>query len=482
MGDIEPIMRIADNRFSISELNRQVGSNIGIIPFVGAGLSAPMGLPTWTEFLRTLGVKAGVTVHSKVAECIESGKFECAASVLEEALGEHWLQDAIEQEYGDFHLSELHGKAEKEAVYRLPELSAGPVITTNFDSVVEKVFEIRGVPFQKVIYGVAPDWWYDARTKNAPYLLKIHGDATERSTRVLTYDEYRSHYGDIYGAGIDSEKPLPKAVADTLVSRPLLFLGCSLQHDWVVRTMAVVAQANPTMEHYAIMAVPNDEGTWNQRQTDLARCCIRPIWFPSGRFESIALIIDHVAGCPRVLTISGIRFVRIYTRDAVTGSGSTKDVYLAESVLSESEWVAVMEANERHESSTTGQSTARVGLSPHDAMDFCRQFQPQVVQQLNRRVVVKVPPVEVLQRVIETACGPTQSRPLGQPIHLHQTKCCLSGLHDLLGVVEQICQGNDNDFVIIGGSGTEPLPLLETTRSPNVGFRPMIEVCEQVGA
>ena len=40
-----------ENQNSLRRLSEQLKSSVGIIPFIGAGLSQPFGYPVWTSFL-----------------------------------------------------------------------------------------------------------------------------------------------------------------------------------------------------------------------------------------------------------------------------------------------------------------------------------------------------------------------------------------------------------------------------------------------
>ena len=47
---IDSLLNLPDNKIYLPMLVRQM-SSAGIVPFVGAGLSAPFGFPQWTKFL-----------------------------------------------------------------------------------------------------------------------------------------------------------------------------------------------------------------------------------------------------------------------------------------------------------------------------------------------------------------------------------------------------------------------------------------------
>ena len=80
---IEPIGRNAGN---LRRLVEQLNTPVGVIPFVGAGLSMPFGFPGWTNFLLSEAESAGI--KDEVQEFIDAGKYEEAAERLMNGLGE----------------------------------------------------------------------------------------------------------------------------------------------------------------------------------------------------------------------------------------------------------------------------------------------------------------------------------------------------------------------------------------------------------
>src|SRR5207248_740326 len=85
----------------------------------------------------------------------------------------------------------------KSAVSRLPVLAKGPVITTNFDIVLETVFKNARAAFGRVITGTEPDRLIRAMQRDDPALIKLHGDAGDRTARVFTGLEYDEQYKGI---------------------------------------------------------------------------------------------------------------------------------------------------------------------------------------------------------------------------------------------------------------------------------------------
>jgi predicted ATPase len=219
---------------------------------------------------------------------LAAGQYEEAAEDLMGRLAS--FQDLVEDHFGD-HV--LKGKELGGAVAVIPQLATGPVITTNFDRVLEKVFQAAGCPFQMVVWHDKIHLGVRAFEQNLPILLKIHGDWQDPSHRVLTLSEYRAHYGDP-DAEIDFNLPLPQ-LFQLLAVRPVLFLGCSLKQDRTVAILRTVAGKLPLSRHYAVVARPKSAARSLARANDLARWNIRPIWYPDGQHEKIEGLLRYLA-------------------------------------------------------------------------------------------------------------------------------------------------------------------------------------------
>jgi hypothetical protein len=54
MENLDSIRRIKRNEFVLNALVTQLKTALGVLPFVGAGLSIPFGFKGWQEFLLTI--------------------------------------------------------------------------------------------------------------------------------------------------------------------------------------------------------------------------------------------------------------------------------------------------------------------------------------------------------------------------------------------------------------------------------------------
>src|SRR5208337_2192698 len=247
-GDFGEIRSIEKNGDTIRRILEQLRTRLGVIPFVGAGLSIPSGFPGWTDFLITQAQAMGM--QGEIAQMLKSGLYEEAAEELERALSPFGFKSAIEDAYGD-HV--LVGKEISGAVRLIPRLARGPVITTNFDHILERVFDIERSPFELIVCGARPDLISKALQQHRRQLIKLHGDWEESMDRILTKKEYQVHYGGEDGQTVDLNRPLPRMIKTFLTGRALLFLGCSLNRDRTVQVLERTVSESPEIGHYAIV-------------------------------------------------------------------------------------------------------------------------------------------------------------------------------------------------------------------------------------
>jgi hypothetical protein len=243
-----------------------------------------MGFPSWGDFLNQLAAECGKS--SEVATLLAEGKYEEAAEVVERGLSPAIFNKRVAHNFGE----RPSGACElKGAVLELPDLAAGPVVTTNFDRILERVFAEAGSPFEHVIWGSMVDSIRAAMSANRSFLLKIHGDAEERTGRVLTSQEYAKHY-----APGDPEN-LHAQLGRVFQGRTLLFLGCSLGNDRTMDVLSRILKDALGPEHFAILEKPASDGDFFARQQLLGERAILPIWYPTGRHDLIAPLLRWMA-------------------------------------------------------------------------------------------------------------------------------------------------------------------------------------------
>lgn len=258
-----------------------------VIPFVGAGMSKNAGCPEWKEYLLNLCVDANLDQDSIRIRLEENGDYEQVMNDLVAKLGENRFNLDFERDFKT--PDEIGG-----AVALLPKLFDNSVITTNFDRVLEKVYEAEGKSFVEKVTGRGrANAFYRAIPAGERYLLKLHGNLDNAAERVLNKAEYDAAYGN--DGNVHFDCPLPKLLKRLFASYSFLFLGCSLSADRTIQTFMRVAQeleADNLPHHYAIMSSPSDSDRKHAIEQRLADAHITPIWYPDGEHEYVEEILQ----------------------------------------------------------------------------------------------------------------------------------------------------------------------------------------------
>jgi hypothetical protein len=91
--DLNELKTLGFNETNLKRLQKQLRTSLGVIPFVGAGLSIPFGYKGWSNFLLYYARQVGI--DSTVKEQLDTGKFEDAGNEVSKALGERQFQNII---------------------------------------------------------------------------------------------------------------------------------------------------------------------------------------------------------------------------------------------------------------------------------------------------------------------------------------------------------------------------------------------------
>jgi hypothetical protein len=177
--------------------------------FIGAGVSKAAGLPSWHELICELAEQSP-RYGDRSAELAAIPVVD-AARLLEKDLGPEFRQ-GLERVLG----SPLHAIGHA----LLASLCVAEAITTNFDTLYEQACNatyggrLRKLPWEPAEPGL-------------PWLLKMHGDLGRGHQMVLSRDEY---------LGYDARwRPLASMLQAAMMTRHILFVGCSLHDENFVR-------------------------------------------------------------------------------------------------------------------------------------------------------------------------------------------------------------------------------------------------------
>lgn len=250
-----------------------------VVPFIGSGMSVPSGFPTWADMLRKITQSSRGKLGT-IERLLRSGKFEEAAELVSSGVNQNLFNECI-----------LHGLRVNDPsridgpVRLLPITFPQLVVTTNLDDVLEQYYPVCDLAFTHVLPGKDVARYRGLKTPKERFLLKLHGDCRDPSTRVLLKSEYDS----AYAPGSVTREEL------TLLYRNnhLLFLGCSLLADRTVQLIEEVAHDDRSMpKHYAFLALPSSRKARLLREHFLTDRGIFPIWYDLEHDESIMALLS----------------------------------------------------------------------------------------------------------------------------------------------------------------------------------------------
>ena len=283
LSKAEQILNEFDNRrrfFRLEEILKRSGS---VIPFVGAGMSCESGFESWTSYLWKLQKYSEVTAE-ELQTLLDVGEYENAAEILLENLGENLFDERLQTTYSIFENSVIKG-----SVNYLPLIFSKSLITTNFDDVLEKVYQLSEKPFNEILLGRLGVSFNRHVSEGKLCLLKFHGKYSEPASRVLTKTEYDDSY--------ENHPELKDTLRLAFKSNTFLFLGCSLNQDRTMQLMKVFVDEdkNNIPQHFAFLPVPPSEEKWRERERFLAERKISPIWYQDGEHdESIEALLIKI--------------------------------------------------------------------------------------------------------------------------------------------------------------------------------------------
>lgn len=178
-----------------------------LILFIGAGVSANVGIPTWNELINTLSKELGY----------DSEVFNLLGDNLELAEYYSLIKDKNLNIVRDhFEGIENEEDIKNNDIYKyLTKLNVKTIYTTNYEKVLEIAFKHK--------YGEDKvDSIYDLKTlessdENKYRIIKFHGDIDKIEDIVLTQSSYYDRY--------DFEKIMDILLRSDILTKSILFLG-----------------------------------------------------------------------------------------------------------------------------------------------------------------------------------------------------------------------------------------------------------------
>lgn len=181
-----------------------------VILFVGAGVSASLGVPTWAEFIGRLGEDLGAPAREFLAY---GADFRSLAEFYRLEKGS--LESLSRRMRSEWHVGDrvLRSSTVHTSIVRLDF----PVVyTTNYDALLERTYALAGRRFNKIV--TAKD--IGAIDPGLPTIVKFHGDLAAPDSLVLAETDYLRR--------LSFEHPLDITLAADALSKAVLFVGYSV--------------------------------------------------------------------------------------------------------------------------------------------------------------------------------------------------------------------------------------------------------------
>ncbi|OUN93609.1 hypothetical protein B5F98_10760 [Pseudoflavonifractor sp. An44] len=298
-GEFQTLKRLyKQNKRAFQGIQEQLSKN-NLIPLFGAGFTGYV-YPVWPSLLEKMA-EPFPNCQTQLEDQLNAGQFEEAASTLCAEMGEFEFREELCQTFGPHTVPDAMEKLTP-ARKAIPRIFNGPMMTTNVDLCLEEIYGHR-------LEVLCPHTKYHlpqadrALQTAAPILFKLHGSVSDREHMVFTKEAYDTVY-----PCSQEPTPLSETLSSIFRSRPVLFLGCSLDTDRVVQVL------NACCEHrsyFALVELPketenkanpwepllvNADGAENevyrQRRQFMSKHHIQCIWYPCGQYEALDWLLQ----------------------------------------------------------------------------------------------------------------------------------------------------------------------------------------------
>lgn len=303
---INEILEMGVNKDVVDKVIKQIKNDINntnpkIVPFIGAGLSTDYGYYSWGKILITIAETYSTKV-TEVKECLNNGKYIEAADILFKENSRKFrekLKELVSEEGKDF------TSPNTSSFYISLIFHKNLLITSNYDTVFEKIYEFNDYSFSKatpMAAGVLSDMITNGNN-NQSIIFKFHGDikTSNENDIVITSKDYSRLY--------DEHSDLLNGLK-TIASRySFLFVGSGLdfevkEPDRFLKLIDEVSAKDKLNRHYAILQCDisglhsSDEinNAMKEKYNEMLNSHnIETILFPQGDYYCVREVLKYIS-------------------------------------------------------------------------------------------------------------------------------------------------------------------------------------------
>lgn len=256
-----------------------------VVPFIGAGVSVAGGFPTWKDHLRKQGKTAGIA-PAIIENHLANGEFEAIVETIENSRGSDVFAQEIRDAFSK--TGSLEG-----ITLLISELFSDTLITTNYDRLLEQSFDVGPGDEVQTING---DNAMENPDPEKVTIIKLHGDIRAPKRCILGKRQYNDAYGE---SALNLSRPIPKLLRYYYTTSSLIFIGCSLNNDRTIQVFKAVKEDETKKgdidlpQHFSLEQAPDTLIALQNRNDELLKLGITPIWFPKGAYDNVEAILRH---------------------------------------------------------------------------------------------------------------------------------------------------------------------------------------------
>jgi len=303
--DIEYVFNYSQtNKAVFEELLELVREN-SVVPFVGAGLSCPF-YPLWGKSLQIIAenlLKDNGEELSNVLSELSKPNPNYLEIANKLASPPHSVEEVVEVMKSLFN-SEKHRSRRSEirerAVWLLPQLFPRLAFTTNFDRMLNDVYEWQD---HRVIFSLCPKEKEKLQaaileesteaSNGSTTVFHVHGQVEENGmidpdTLVFTGMQYTERY--------EHNADVKNFLVKVYKAKSFLFLGCSLKDDKTVEVLEKVCKQKKDegkeKVNFAIVDCKKDDMV--ARRSELEGKGIHALFYPTGQHDCVRVILKEL--------------------------------------------------------------------------------------------------------------------------------------------------------------------------------------------